>query len=514
MIGSRTATLALLGVALATQVQAQQNYTENLPFTTLTRLVQGGPVAPVRAVITTPEQYARFFQTQVSSPVDFSQEQIVVVHLGTQGSAGYRVQIQSVVRENSTPPVVTVSYAIAADTTATTQLAPVTDSSVQAPTPQAPAEVIKLAVFKNGERLRFNEVGGQERVGFNTVQRSLRGKDKNELVTVDFTGGIKVKLGDGAEKEGRVLLAELDHLSAAVRAANLATLPRTVPTETFDGTRFGYAMQAPDRTRTIVEGTLTREGEYADRIRPLHMAFDLILARLENRPVDVWGTVQTTDVVDVLRVRTDTGLVWTLRGPLVSQARDFNGRKVQLRCAGRLVNATSAEGVLVAVAYPQRQQLGGIVVASGGQYALQLSAPMPDIPLPLTGARANDLVSPELGKQVFLDMWIFFDDKAIPNEGMAVAIRAVTKSQVTLRDRPDAVSLPTGDVAARQTIWVSERKGGATGLAHVAGQKSGWTASEFLNFNYMTYEQGLRDAMEHPAPTPTTPTPTTTDPNR
>lgn len=485
---------ALLAPALAC-AQAQ----EAVPYTTITRRVTGGPATPVRAVIGSHEAYARFFQTQAAPPVDFANEVLLVVHPGTLGSSGYATQIVSIQKVTGTPEIYTVTFKVGASPDAG-QVAPVSPDVPQH-TVSVHAEVVKIARPRVASQVRWVEQGSQDRVGFEAVSRVLRGRQQNESVLIDHEGRVKVRAGEGEGKETRLLLCELDRVAAAVRGAELEGLPRTLPSEQWDGTRFRYALYRAGQQVAGVEGFLKGEGEHAARLAPVAEAFDLVLGRLEGRAFEVRGTIERMEEADTVGLRSALGLLYTLRGPVTRILADFAGREVHVQVNARLTSATTAEGSVRQILYPQRQSLAGTVEQGAGGLALRLSPPMPQIPVAL-GGRGDELCRPELGKPVLLESYVFYDARGIPAEAAVQAIRAITVAPVTLRDRPEQVSMPTGQLGERTSVWVTNRKGGAEGIALVAGQKNGWTASQFLRFTYVPIEQqeatGLSDVIERP----------------
>jgi hypothetical protein len=503
MIRSRA--MATFGLAvgllasLADTASAQGR--EQIQYTTITRRVHGGPTFPCRAVLRSASEYQRFFQTrEAPQNVNFDQEFLIIVHLGTQGSQGYTTRVTTIERTLSNPPVVTVKYRIQSDAAAgaTIDMNPsIRPDEEPVGGPEAPCELIKVrrltardTRIRNGgmdlavDQVRFYEEGGQDRVGFNVVSRSLMAQGQFEQVTVDYSGDVKVRAGGSEARETRVLLSELDRLATCVRNANLPGLPRTIPTTQYGGKRFSYNFFDRSRKRTTVEGTVDYEGTHADRLRPLAQALDLILGRLERRPVRIEGTVEDVEEADAVRIQGSLGLSFYLRGPLARKLEVLAGRRVVLEAVATLRTATEAEGVIRRVLYPTRSQIAGTPRQSGATLTLVPSPPMPDAPILLLG-RAQELAGPEVGKPIMLDMWLFFDDKGLPKEGFVESILAVTIMKATLRDRPEAQSMPNGELPEFTTVWVSSRRGGADGLAlAAANNKSGWCASQQLRFTY------------------------------
>ncbi|MBX3467472.1 MAG: hypothetical protein KF878_11325 [Planctomycetes bacterium] len=495
------------GLAQADAAFAQAR--EAVEYTTITRRVTGGPPFPVRAVLTSAEEYARFFRTREPAQCDFTSEFLILVHLGTEGSQGYTVRVTAVERVQSNPPVVTVKYRLTpggagAGTVGGAPVVRPTDPPVVA---EAPAELIKVRRLQERDRstsggidlskdqLRFFEEGGMDRVGFNVISRTLTGS-AFEQVTVDFTGDVKVRRGPGEPKKTRLLLSELDRMAVVVQNSQIKSLPRTLPTQQLGGTRFFFNHFDGARRRTIVEGTQQFEGAYADRIRPMSQAFDLILGRLERRPIQVEGVVEVVEEADAVRIQGALGLSYYLRGPLARKLVVLQGRKVVLEAVAQLKSSTEAEGVIRRVLYPQRSQIAGTIGQQGGKLVIVPAYPMPDAPIPLLGPRAQELVGPEMGKPVMLDMWLMFNDRGLPSEGFVESILAITLSHVVLRDRPEAQSMPVGELPERTTVWVSARRGGAEGVALAsANMKSGWVPSQLLRFHYEPKIPGLTEGI-------------------
>jgi hypothetical protein len=518
MMRVRALATAGLVTALLAQAAAAQNPQPLKPgpvqYTTVTRTVDGGPPFPVRAVFKTNEEYQKFFRTRANAPANFDQEILVLIHLGTQGSEGYSVRVTGLERTVTQPPTLTVKYRISKGgvnannpNVIHTRPQPEGATGNESDGVRAPCELIKIkknlpterypiGIDLAREQLRFFEEGGVERVGFNVISKAVAGQGAFEQVTVDFTGDVKVRLGGGEPKETRVLLAELDRLATCVQNAQMKSLPRTIPTQQFGGKKFFYNFFDTARKRSTVEGTLNYEGTYADRLRPLAQAFDLILGRLERRSVRVEGTVEAVEEADAVRIQGMLGLSFYLRGPLARKLSVLAGKKVIVEAVAQLTSATTAEGVIGRVLYPQRSQYAGTIVDRGG-LAIVGAPPLPEIPLKLMG-RAQELVGPEVGKIVLLDTWLFFDNTGIPNEAWVESIAAVTLDHVVLRDRPDAVSLPTGELPPTTTVWVSQRRGGADGLALATAQKSGWTPSQLLRFTYQPRIPGLSGTVLEP----------------
>lgn len=503
----------LVGLLLAPPVARAQvgmsgDGREQVAFTTITRQVHGGPKTPTRAVINSAEQYARFFRTDAPAPCDFTKEYMVVIHLGTIGSEGYSIKVDSVERvkqPNNQPAELTINYSITkGDSTNVirTQEDPLSADPSRLPFEGqiiAPAEVIRLARPTVPERLRFFEKGGQERAGFNAIARTLSGQ-KSESHLVDFSGTIKARYaGDASSdpRQTRITLAELERLAVCVNNAALPSLPRTLPTEAWGGTRVTFTMFDMQKKRTTVEGTRKNEGVHADKVRPLDHCFELILSRIEGRGVELEGTIQRASEADTVKLEGTLGLTYELRGPLARLLSPFEGRRVNVQAIVQLRTANVAEGVIRQIGYPQRQQLAGLVLNTGSGFSLKLSPPMPEIPVKLSGERASELVGPEVGNTVLLDSWVFFDTKGIPNECIVEAIRGMAIAPLELRDRPEAVSLPTGVVDKGTSVWVTSRKGGKQGVCNVAGQKSGWAPAEFIRFSYTPPPTaGMRDALD------------------
>ncbi|MCO5170718.1 MAG: hypothetical protein M9894_30680 [Planctomycetes bacterium] len=498
-----------LGLAQAEMAFAQAR--EAVEYTTLTRRVTGGPPFPVRAVLTSAEEYGRFFRTREPAQCDFANEFLILVHLGTEGSQGYTVRITSVERVQSNPPVVTVKYRLTpgAGNAGTVGARPTTRPEDPPVVAEAPAELIKVRRSQPRDRhtsagidlardqLRFFEEGGMERVGFNVIARTLAGEGAFEQVTVDFTGDVKVRMGSGEPKKTRLLLSELDRMAIVAQNSQIKSLPRTVPTQQLGGRRFFFNHFDGARRRTIVEGTHNHEGAYADRIRPLSQAFDLILGRLERRPIQVEGLVELVEEADAVRIQGPLGLSYYLRGPLARKLVVLQGRKVVLEAVAQLKSSTEAEGVIRQVIYPQRSQIAGTIAQQGGKLVIVPAYPMPDAPIPLLGPRASELVTPEIGKPVMLDMWLMFNDRGLPNEGFVESILAITLSHVVLRDRPESQSMPTGELPERTTVWVSARRGGGEGVAlAAANMKSGWVPSQLLRFHYNPKVPGLAEGLD------------------
>lgn len=501
-----------LGLAQAERASAQ-GANETIQYTTVTRRVTGGPPIPVRAILRSPEEYARFFQTRDPAQIDWQNEFFLLIHLGTTGSDGYSVRVTSMSRNSTVnPPVVTIKYRLTKGAGAAATRSPTArpdDPPVEA---TAPAELIKvrrtnlqdrkripgLGIDLARDQLRFFEEGGMERVGFNVIARTLAGQGGFEQVTVDFTGDVKVRAGSGEPKKTRLLLSELDLLSAAVQNSQIRSLPRTIPTQQYGGRRFFYNHFDSGRRRTIVEGTQNYEGTYADRLRPMSQAFDLILGRLEHRPVQVEGIVQAVDEADAVRIQGPLGLSYYLRGPLARKLVVLAGRKVVLEAVAQLRSVSEAEGVISKVISPMRSQLAGRIALQGGRLVTIPVHPMPETPIVLSGERAQALVGPEAGSQTIImqDMWLIFDDRGLPKEGFLESVLAITIEPVVLRDRPEAAGLPTGELPIRTSVWVSNRRGGADGISLVTGgRKSGWCPTQSLRFHYEPKIAGLTEGL-------------------
>jgi hypothetical protein len=486
-----------LGLGLADSARAQMR--EQIQYTTLTRRVTGGPSFPVRAILTSAEQYAKFFQTRAAPPVDFANDFLLVVDLGTQGSDGYTVRVTSIERVYSTPPVVTVKYRITKDAAPTSiRTTPQVDPAGQEqPTDlQAPAELIKvhrltpadksatLGIKLEQDQIRFYEDGGMDRVGFNIVARTLAMKGGFQQLTVDYAGNIKVRKGAGDAKETRVLLSELERLSTCARNATLPQLPRTIPTEQYSGQQFVYTYFDATRRKSTVQGYLNFEGSYADKLRPLSQAYDLIMGRLDHTPTRIEGTIEAVPEADAVRIQGALGLSFYLRGPLAKKLTVLAGRRVVLEAVAQLRSATEAEGVISKVIYPQRNLLAGTPTPQGNGLVLIPADKLMATPITLLG-RGQELAGPEVGHTVMLDMWTFFNDRGIPTEGFVESILGKTLMPVSLRDRPEAVSVATGDLPAKTNVWVSARQGGSSGLClAAAGTKSGWCAAQLVRFYY------------------------------
>ncbi len=516
---NRVRPLALAGLVLALGVtQASTAYAqganEAIQYTTVTRRVTGGPPFPVRAILRSPEEYARFFQTREPAQIDWRTEFFLLIHLGTQGSEGYTVRVTSISRNSTVnPPVVTIKYRLTKGGSGALPTQPSTarpdDPPVEA---TAPAELMKVSRTSLGDRkrvpgqgidlnrdlLRFHEEGGMERVGFNVIARTLAGQSGFEQLTVDFNGDVKVRMGNGEPKKTRLLLSELDRLSTVVQNSQIRSLPRTIPTQQYGGQRFFYNHFDSARRRTIVEGTLRHEGAYADRLRPMSQAFDLVLGRLERRPVEVEGVVQAVEEADAVRIQGPLGLSYYLRGPLARKLVVLAGRKVVLEAVAQLTTANEAEGVIRRVISPMRSQLAGRIAMQGGKLVTIPVHPMPDTPIVLSGERAQALVGPEAGSQTIImqDMWLVFDERGLPKEGFLESVLAITIEPVVLRDRPEAAGLPTGELPVRTSVWVSNRRGGADGISLVAaGYKSGWCPTQSLRFHYEPKIAGLTEGL-------------------
>lgn len=504
-----------LGFAQADVAFAQGVANEQIQYTTVARQVTGGPPFPVRAILRTPEEYARFFKTREPAQIDWANEFYLLVHLGTAGSEGYTVHVTSIARNGTTnPPVVTVKYRVTKGGSATVSRPGAADRPADPPLEAvAPAELIKVrrtdladrkripgaGIDLTRDQIRFYEEGGMERVGFNVIARTLAGQSGFEQVTVDFNGDVKVRLGSGEPKKTRILVAELERLATAVQNSQIRSLPRTVPSQAYGGQRFFYNHFDLARRRTIVEGTVNHEGAYADRLRPLSQAFDLILGRLERRPVQVEGIVEAVEEADAVRIQGPLGLSYYLRGPLARKLVVMAGRKVVLEAVAQLRTANEAEGVIRRVIYPMRTQLAGVIARQGGQLVTIPVHPMPEIPIVLSGPRAEALVGPEAGSKTIImqDMWLIFDERGLPREGFLESVLAITIEPVVLRDRPEAASLPTGELAARTSVWVSDRRGGADGISLVtAGTKSGWCPTQLLRFHYEPKIKGLAEGLD------------------
>lgn len=514
-----------LGLAQAQLALAQTpGQRDQIQFTTLTRQANGGTPFPVRAIFRSQADYDKFFrlppQREQPTVCDFEHEVLMLIHLGTQGSEGYSVRVTGVERVHATPATptmaalpttVTVKYRITKSSTTATVGGPSSTAAANASSEvadvMAPCELIKIKKLERRDTgnmgidlekdaLRFFEEGGMERVGFNVLARTLTGAPGFEQVTVDFSGDVKVRMGGGDAKETRVLLAELERLSTTLQNAQLKSLPRNIPTQQQGTRRFFFNHFDGARKRTAVEGLQNYEGAYADRLRPLSQAFDLILGRLERRPVRVEGIVETVEEADAVRIQGPLGLSYYLRGPLARKLTVLAGRRVILEAVAQLRSPTEAEGVIGKVVYPQRSQVAGIPAVQGGKLMIVPTHPMPEIPLALLGPRAEELAGPEVGNMVMLDMWLIFNDRGIPTEGVVESILAITLAPVVLRDRPETASLPNGELPERTSVWVSSRRGGATGIALAAGNgKSGWVPSQLLRFTYLPKLAGLADGL-------------------
>lgn len=516
--------IAALGLTQAEQALAQTQQRDQIQYTTLTRQVTGGTPFPVRAIFRTQADYDKFFRLppQRDRPLvcDFENEVLLLIHLGTQGSQGYSVRVTGVERVYATaatptmpalPTTVTIKYRITKSGNGTIGVGAAGTAAANASSEveelTAPAELIKIkklqrrdapgmGVNLETDALRFFEEGGMERAGFNVVARTLAGGSGFEQVTVDFSGDVKVRLGGGDAKETRVLLAELERLTTTLQNAQLKSLPRSIPTQQQGARRFFFNHFDGARKRTMVEGLQGYEGAYADRLRPLSETFDLILGRLERRPVRVEGIVETVAEADAVRIQGSLGLSYYLRGPLARKLTVLAGRKVTLEAVAQLRSPTEAEGVIGKVLYPMRSQFVGHPQVRDGQLVIVGEHPMPEIALPLLGPRAQELAGPEIGNLVMLDMWLIFNERGIPTEGFVESILAITLSPVVLRDRAELASLPNGELPERTSVWVSSRQGGATGVALAVGNgKSGWVPSQLLRFTYLPKLAGMADGL-------------------
>lgn len=495
---------------------------EQVPFTSITRRVAGGPTIPGRMIITSQEAYSRFFKTDMAAPCDFAREYLAIIHLGTIGSKGFGVRVTSVERVYGSttggprglttgPNVLTINYQITKEEGAASgQVVPLDRGQPAEPQGDrlpgegelsAPCEVIKIAIPARPEQTRFFEVGGEDRAGFNAIARTLTGGAGFQNHMVEFDGTVRAPGGNRDEKrQTRLTMAELERLSLAVRNAQLATLPKTIPTEALDAQRFRYSLFDARKKRTVIEGARLYEGQYSDKLRPLDEAFEVALSRIERRPVRIEGVVERSEQADAIRIQSALGLVYDLRGPLARILTNFAGKKVLLSAVVQLRTADLAEGAVDTITYPQRAPRSGTVLARGGlsMQLLDRTGAAPGPVVKLIGDRSADLCGPEAGNTVLIDAYWFFDEKTrLPSEACVEAIRAITIAPVELRSAAEQPNDFVAELGLRTSVWVTNRKGGAQGVAYVAGQKSGWCPSQFLRFTYTPpTTQGLRDLLD------------------
>jgi hypothetical protein len=491
------------------------NGREQVAFINVTNRVAAGPQIPGRIIITSQEGYARFFKTQALAPCDFTKDFMAIIHLGMVGSQGYAVRVTSVERvygatsgTTTAPNVLTINYQITKGADAPLQNGsgsaaiplngggtPVVDGVTTPGTTgdrlpgdgesAAPCAIIKIAIPARPEQTRFFEQGGEARVGFNAIARTLSGQGfQNHLV--EFDGTVRTPSANAEEKrQTRFTMAELERLSLAIKNAGLPSLPKTIPTETMDGQRFRYSLFDQQKRRTIVEGTRLFEGVHAPKLRPLDEAFEVALSRIERRAVRIEGAVLPVERADTIRIQGGLGLVYELHGPLARILTNFPGRKVLVNAVVQLRTAELAEGAIQTITYPQRAPRSGTIGAGLTMQLLDRTGAAPGPAVKLAGERAQDLCGPEVGNCVLIDAYWFFDEKTrLPSEAYVEAIRGITIAPVELRSAETQPSDFVSELDLRTSIWVTKRKGGAQGVAFVAGQKSGWAPSQFIRYTY------------------------------
>lgn len=274
--------LALLGLLLASAGVAAA---QDVPFETVARGAHGAFGAPANHVIRSQAELQSTGVDRLLPPgtsIDFSQDTLIAVLMGTKNTGGYSVEVTKIERKQMMTilpvpgPPPTYYLEVQADHRSPPPGSIVTMALT------SPFHVVK--VRRTTERVDFVAAAP----AFASVERNVRNPVGISRISIAADGSVHTVRGQqpyhATIVDGTATVQELRALGDALRAADFENIPPDITPASVPVGGSLFTIEVDGATPHSVEGAVGHEGAYRSRLKLVNDAIDAIFQRVVTPP--------------------------------------------------------------------------------------------------------------------------------------------------------------------------------------------------------------------------------------
>lgn len=451
--------LSLLGLGIALALPAL-GQTENVPFTILAQSQSGsGPDTAQQLEIRSPQGMSAV-DTWLSTPapfVDWGNEVVVLVSLGTKPSGGYAVEVTGVTRTRLTTGPSGYRYEV--------QVREQAPSGPAISIPTQPYQIVKFRARPNDPIVFVGQptlpppppMATYDRVRFAQSTPATAGPPQQRTLTVTRNGDVEVTLSLGVpvSLSGRATPQELVSVERLVRQARMGTVPNPLQVTTILPAAIeNWSLRVESIDPSLGGNTrgaqLGNYGTFDARLRPLISRLIAIADRVANATSPTAGVHSGELRVRGPRVSLRLATGEELRVQPEATARGLRGldrRFAELE--GTLSAPPGGPRVLTVarVLSPRRERAlrGTVQFDADGQPTLSVGS---GLELQVVGP-LRDLVRSAASKTVTVDAWVL-GQVSNPTGAQVEAVQASARVTTSVYSRYRWV----GRLYPGSTVWV------------------------------------------------------------